>query len=121
LPAPAKPSALAGYQLIREVLGSRKFIEQIARERGLHSRGQAEYLGKRFRECLETLEIVCGHTVIGTGPRNKRDKHTADARGMHDIELRRATRAAQEHRTIPPVAHRVGDSVLSLPATESVA
>lgn len=110
----------AGYQLIREVLGSRKFIEQVARERGLHSRGQVEYLGKRFRECLETLEIVCGHTVIGTGPRTKRDKHTANARDMHNTELHRATRAAADHRALPPVSHRVGETILKLPATDGV-
>jgi len=44
-----------GDALVRDVLGRRLFIEQAAARREQFSRDAIEYLGKRFRECLETL------------------------------------------------------------------
>lgn len=50
-----------GDALVRSVLGHRWFIEQIAAARGIESRRGIEYLGRRFRECLETLARELGY------------------------------------------------------------
>lgn len=44
-----------GDALIRDVLGRRLFIEQVAAKREDFSEAGIKYLGRRFRECLETL------------------------------------------------------------------
>lgn len=46
---------LEGSALVRDVLAERMFIEQCAATRGMVRRHEREYLGRRFRECLETL------------------------------------------------------------------
>lgn len=50
-----------GTALIRQFLACRMFVDQIAEQRGLTSQRDKDYLGKRIRECLETLAIELGH------------------------------------------------------------
>jgi hypothetical protein len=57
---------LAGYQLVREVLGDGLEIQAIAKRRGYLTQRDAIYLGKRFRECLETLAVGWGYAALST-------------------------------------------------------
>src|SRR5262245_12836196 len=51
----ARSLGLEGEALVRDVLGQRLSIEQAAGRRGQLTEPGIKYLGKRFRECLETL------------------------------------------------------------------
>jgi hypothetical protein len=112
----------AGFQLTREVLAERKFIERIARERHLTTKTQIEYLGRRFRECLETLAGAFGFVVTGSGPRPARDAHSRNANHANSPELHRAIRAAQElPQTSAPHVVTSSVSTLKLPDTKGEA
>ena len=50
-----------GYQLIQDVLGSRVTVTEAAISRGHCSMADRKYVGRRFRECLETLAILWGY------------------------------------------------------------
>lgn len=52
---------LRGDALVRDVLGKGMFLTQAAADRGLATRRGLEYLGVRFRECLETLAHEFGY------------------------------------------------------------
>jgi hypothetical protein len=50
-----KSLGMEGAALTRQVLANRMFIDQIAEQRGMCDQLGKKYLGRRFRECLETL------------------------------------------------------------------
>lgn len=50
-----------GSALVRGVLGRGFMIAQIAEAWGLNSRRETEYLGMRFRECLERMAVHWGY------------------------------------------------------------
>ena len=49
-----------GDRLVTDIIGKGRTLSQAADIRGLVSRSGREYLGRRFRECLDTLAIVFG-------------------------------------------------------------
>lgn len=51
-----------GIMLVQEVLIHGWTMGQVVERRGLSGRMWREYYGQRFRECLETLAVVYGHT-----------------------------------------------------------
>lgn len=85
-----------GYELAFQVLGSRMFIEQCAIVRGLRGKHAAEYLGKRFRECLDTIAETFGFSGQAPAARQVRDQHSDNARFAQLPELHRAVRRARE-------------------------
>lgn len=50
-----------GASIIMDVLGRRMSIIEIAAHRNMPRRSELEYLGKRFRECLNTLAKLWGY------------------------------------------------------------
>lgn len=52
-----------GAILVRDVLERRKTIAILADERNLKSEAGRKYLGKRFRECLDTLAYALGYST----------------------------------------------------------
>jgi hypothetical protein len=56
---------MEGEAIIQDVLGGCCTIEMAAARRGLLTIREREYLGKRFRECLETLAVVYGYAMQG--------------------------------------------------------
>lgn len=52
----------AGTRIVQEVLVHGLSMEQVANARNMNSLAYIKYFGKRFRECLETLAMVYGHT-----------------------------------------------------------
>lgn len=60
-----------GCALVRDVLGYRLSITAAAQKRGMVGESEVKYIGKRFRECLETLAILWGFAGEDlTGPAN---------------------------------------------------
>lgn len=51
-----------GCALVRDVLGFRLSIHQVAEKRQATAQREIDYLGRRFRECLETLAALWGFT-----------------------------------------------------------
>ncbi len=49
-----------GEALVRSVLGHGKFIIEVAADLGLNSQRDIDYLGRRLRECLESIAEVFG-------------------------------------------------------------
>lgn len=47
-----------GCALVRDVLGHRLTIAAAAHKRGMSGESEMKYIGKRFRECLETLAVL---------------------------------------------------------------
>lgn len=56
-----KVLGLEGCALVRDVLGRRMSISQAAVARCMTSRYEIEYMGRRFREALESLAILWGY------------------------------------------------------------
>lgn len=54
---------LEGEALVRDVLGEGLSIAMAAAKRGLASEAERKYLGRRFRECLDTLALVYGYAM----------------------------------------------------------
>lgn len=52
-----------GAALIRDVLGKGLTVTDAAKRRGLENEAGRKYLGKRFRECLDTLAYVLGYST----------------------------------------------------------
>jgi hypothetical protein len=52
---------LEGGALVHDVLGRGMALVECADARGMSTRGETEYLGRRFRECLDTLAIAFGY------------------------------------------------------------
>lgn len=104
-----------GFQLVREVLAERTFIEQVALARGETGERAIRFYSRLFRECLDSVADVYGFSVEGKGKRQPKDAHSLNAVNANHPELHRAIRAARETRTISP-SHRIGASPLSLPA-----
>ncbi len=52
-----------GAILVRDVLGKGMTIAQAADRRGLTSEPNRKYLGKRFRECLDSMALVLGYAT----------------------------------------------------------
>ncbi len=55
---------IEGCAIVRDVLAFRRFIDEVARRRGLEGRGDRDYLGRRFRECLATLSVELGYREL---------------------------------------------------------
>lgn len=53
-----------GCAIVRDVLAYRRFIDEVARRRGLEGRSDRDYLGRRFRECLATLSVELGYREL---------------------------------------------------------
>lgn len=53
----ARVLGMQGEALLRDILGGRMAIEQAADARGFKSKDGRAYVGRRFRECLETLAV----------------------------------------------------------------
>lgn len=49
-----------GVTIINDILGSRLTVSQAAARRGLTSKDELAYMGRRFRECLDMLAVVFG-------------------------------------------------------------
>lgn len=56
---------LEGESLIKDFLGRGWTIADIAARRGARSERERSYLGRRLRECLETLPVVFGYAGSG--------------------------------------------------------
>lgn len=56
-----KDLGVDGYQLIQDVLGSRTTLTEAAIARGHCSLADRKYVGRRFRECLESLAVLWGY------------------------------------------------------------
>lgn len=50
-----------GEAITRDILGLHLSIGQTAAKRGMSSKDERAYIGKRFRECLETLAVLFGY------------------------------------------------------------
>ena len=61
---------MEGEAIVRDVLGSHLTVAQAAIKRGLVSEREVHYLGRRLRECLDTLALVYGYAMPGSKPRN---------------------------------------------------
>lgn len=49
-----------GRAIVRTVLGDRLTVNEAAHARGARSEAEIKYVGRRFRECLETLAVLWG-------------------------------------------------------------
>lgn len=58
-----KALGMDGAALVRDVLGKGLTVADAARRRGLETESGRKYLGKRFRECLDTMAFVLGHST----------------------------------------------------------
>lgn len=66
----AQKLGMEGESIVRDILGARLFIEQVAAKRGFSGQRAIDYYSRRFRECLETLAIVRGFAMrSGRGTR----------------------------------------------------
>lgn len=54
---------LEGEAIVRDVLGERMTFAVAAARRGLATEAERKYIGRRFRECLETLALVYGYAM----------------------------------------------------------
>jgi hypothetical protein len=54
---------MEGEAIVRDVLGSHLTLVQAAVKRGLTSDREVSYMGRRLRECLETLAVVYGYAM----------------------------------------------------------
>lgn len=72
---------LEGQTLIRRVLDDKLSLRQIAEQRGQVKYEELEYIGKRFRECLDTLAVELGYAQRknNPGPRRSRDEFDTTA------------------------------------------
>lgn len=52
-----------GNGLVRNILGEGLTVRQAAERRGKFSEAERKYVGKRFRECLDTLSVVFGYAT----------------------------------------------------------
>lgn len=55
-----------GASLVHAVLIARQTVDQICAARGLRSQRENDYIGKRVRECLDTLAKVYGFAMEGS-------------------------------------------------------
>lgn len=55
-----KELGLYGASLVRDVLGRRMSISDVARARSMSRQREIDYIGGRFRECLESLAKLWG-------------------------------------------------------------
>ena len=62
-----KALGLEGGALINDILGSHMTIVQAATARGLSSERERNYIGRRFRECLDTLAVEFGYAMRPRG------------------------------------------------------
>lgn len=51
---------MEGYILVRDILAESLTMAQAAQKRGMGTEPEVKYIGRRFRECLETLAILWG-------------------------------------------------------------
>lgn len=54
---------LEGESIVRDILGRRYTVSVAAAARGLISEPEKKYIGRRFRECLETLAVLYGYAM----------------------------------------------------------
>jgi hypothetical protein len=60
LKAADKALGLEGGALVRDILGSRLSVTIAAARRGMSREAEIKYIGRRFRECLDTLANLWG-------------------------------------------------------------
>lgn len=63
-----------GDMLVRDILGERMTVKIAAARRGFTSELAAKYVGRRFRECLETLAEYFGYAMAVPAWRRKRSQ-----------------------------------------------
>jgi hypothetical protein len=66
----ARALGMEGEAIMVDVLGSHLSLNAAAIKRGLTSELERKYLGRRFRECLETLALVYGYAMPSRKPQN---------------------------------------------------
>ena len=55
---------MEGESIVRDILMRHLSVAQTAAKRGTVSEREQNYIGRRFRECLDTLALVFGHAVV---------------------------------------------------------
>jgi hypothetical protein len=84
-----------GAMLVRRVLGEAMELQRVAAMMGDTRRSQCEYLGRRLRECLDTIVDACGLKADGPRRRSLADVHAEMAGVARAPELHRAVRRAK--------------------------
>lgn len=84
-----------GFRLVYAVLGERKYIEQVAEHYALDrgtpaTKRDVLYLGRRFRECLNTMSFTFGFATRAPHGKTPRDAHREQADSLANAALRRA-------------------------------
>lgn len=106
-----------GFALVYAILGERKYIEQVATEyaaaRGTPSERDVKYLGRRFRECLNTLAHTFGFATRAPRGKAPRDSFREEADALANVALRRAMVAAGDD-IAPVIGRRIDASPLRL-------
>lgn len=87
-----------GAMLVRRVLGEAMEIQQVAASVGDTSARNQNYLGRRLRECLDTIADTVGLGTEGPKARGLRDVHAEMARVADEPELHRAVHRAKTGR-----------------------
>lgn len=59
----ARALGLEGDAIIRDMLGLGLTVVLASAKRGLHTEPERKYIGRRFREALETLAVVYGYAM----------------------------------------------------------
>lgn len=55
-----------GHSVVYEVLAQRRCLKEVAERRGMTREIEVNYIGRRFRECLESLAVLWGFAKQGT-------------------------------------------------------
>lgn len=63
----SKALGMEGESIVKDVLARGMPILHVAAARGLTTERELLYIGKRFRECLNTLAVTFGYAMKGTG------------------------------------------------------
>jgi hypothetical protein len=84
-----------GAMLVRRVLGEAMEIQRVAAVMGDVSEPGRKYVGRRLRECLDTIVDAIGLQAEGARPRTLRDVHAEMAQVARSPELHRAARRAK--------------------------
>jgi len=54
---------MIGENIVRDILGNGLTVMEAAARRGYTTRGEVEFMGRRFREALNTLAVQFGHAT----------------------------------------------------------
>lgn len=86
----------ASFNLMRDVLAGRVFIEQAALARGITGRTAQAALGIRFRDTLDELAVLFGFKGTARAAKRIRDTFSELARDSTNPKLHAAIRLARE-------------------------